>query len=51
MTECEKCLKMLRERLTRVLVAAILDEKVDKEKMAERALNELTEKNPPVNNA
>ena len=51
MTECEKCLKMLRERITRVLVAAILDEKVDKEKMAERALNELSGDSSPVNNA
>jgi hypothetical protein len=42
---------MLRERITRVFVAAILDEKVDKEKMAERVLNELTEEHPPVNNA
>lgn len=44
-------MKMLRERITRVLVAAILDEKVDKEKMAERVLNELTGERPPVNNA
>lgn len=51
MTGCERCLKMLRERVTRVLVAAILDERVDKEKMAERVLNELTEENPPVSNA
>lgn len=51
MKECESCLKMLRERITRALVAAILDEKADKEKMAERVLNELTEENPPVNNA
>ena len=51
MTECERCLKMLRERITRVLVAAILDEKVSKEQMAERVLNELTEEIPPANNA
>lgn len=51
MTACEKCLKMLRERITRVLVAAILDEKVDKEKMAERVLNGLTGERPPVNSA
>lgn len=51
MTECERYLKMLRERMTRVLVAVILDEKADKEKMAERVLNALTGENPPVNNA
>lgn len=51
MTECEKCLKMLRERVTRVLVAAILDGKVDKEKMAERVLNEMGGKHHPAGNA